>query len=212
MNWSVNAAPNITTTTLAEGSLGNAYGVSLVLSGGTAPIVWSTNGPLPPGLSFSSVGRLSGTPLGTGATTFTVRATDTNGAVATRQLVITVVPTKAGSTLSAKIRAKRGLASSKKSLVTSTPSTVKANGSAHAVITVTLRRANGSRVGAKKVTLRAFIGHRVIGMFSKKTNGRGEVRFLVSDHTAQVVTYRATDITDGIALRETVTVAFIASK
>jgi hypothetical protein len=76
-------APSITSTSpLSSGVTGVAYNVTLS-AGGTAPINWSvTSGALPSGLSLnSSTGVVSGTPGAAGASTFTIQASNTAGAV-----------------------------------------------------------------------------------------------------------------------------------
>ena len=68
----------IGTTTLPSGLEGQAYLATLVASGGTAPYAWSmaNNTSLPPGLSLSSGGQISGAPTVAGTGTFTVQVTD----------------------------------------------------------------------------------------------------------------------------------------
>jgi len=67
----------ITTTSLPGATVGTAYSVSLAASGGTPPYSWSlTSGSLPPGLSLSSSGVISGTPTTSGNTSFGVTVTD----------------------------------------------------------------------------------------------------------------------------------------
>jgi Galactose oxidase, central domain len=60
------------------GTAGVAYSTFTftVMSGGTAPFTWTETGALPPGLSLSSVGLLSGTPTSGGSFPFTVTVTD----------------------------------------------------------------------------------------------------------------------------------------
>jgi len=54
-----------------------AYNQTLTTSGGNAPIAWSlSGGQLPPGLTLSSVGVISGTATATGTYSFTVKAAD----------------------------------------------------------------------------------------------------------------------------------------
>jgi hypothetical protein len=73
------SAPKITTASLAAGVAGAAYSQPLAATG-TATITWSTvsatGNSLPPGLSLSSGGILSGTPSAKGTYTFTVQATN----------------------------------------------------------------------------------------------------------------------------------------
>ncbi len=86
------AAVTISTgATLGEGSVGTSYSQTLTATGGETPYAWSlTSGTLPPGLTLSSAGSISGTPSATGASTFTVKVTDTLGATASQQFTITV--------------------------------------------------------------------------------------------------------------------------
>ena len=90
----VNAAPSVTTTTLATATQGQVgYSQTLTSAGGTAPITWSiSTGTLPAGLTLApSTGVISGT-VGGAATTqpFTVVATDANAVAASKSLTITV--------------------------------------------------------------------------------------------------------------------------
>jgi hypothetical protein len=73
-------APTIITTTLADGLVGAAYSQTLAATG-DAPITWSvTSGSLPSGVSLgSSTGIISGTPSGSGSSSFTITATNAFG-------------------------------------------------------------------------------------------------------------------------------------
>jgi hypothetical protein len=93
--FTVNVAPNITTTTLPTATDGQVgYSQTLAVTGGTGPYTWSTTtGNLPAGLSISSAGVISGTVSATATTQiFTVGATDSNGVSDTQQLTLTVNP------------------------------------------------------------------------------------------------------------------------
>ena len=71
-------APSITTTTLPDGKVGEAYSQTLAATG-TAPITWSIDsGSLPAGLALSG-DTISGTPATAGTFTFTVKATNSAG-------------------------------------------------------------------------------------------------------------------------------------
>ncbi|MCX6613035.1 MAG: putative Ig domain-containing protein, partial [Acidobacteria bacterium] len=71
------AAPVITTTTLPAGTAGQAYSQSISASGGTPPYTFSQiSGNLPPSLTFSPSGILSGNANTPGTFTFTVRVND----------------------------------------------------------------------------------------------------------------------------------------
>jgi hypothetical protein len=69
----------ITTTSLPNGSIGNPYDAFMTATGGTLPYTWSISaGALPPGLSISTGGEISGTPTGTGTFNFTVQVVDSS--------------------------------------------------------------------------------------------------------------------------------------
>jgi large repetitive protein len=90
----VNVPPTVTTTSLATATeTETGYSQTLTSSGGTGAITWSVSGgALPTNLKLTaSTGVISGT-VGASATsqTFTVAATDANGASGTESLTITV--------------------------------------------------------------------------------------------------------------------------
>ncbi|MDX8534107.1 putative Ig domain-containing protein [Mesorhizobium sp. VK25A] len=76
------AAPTITlpATTLANGTMGQAYSASLnPATGGTSPYTYAvTTGTLPPGVALSASGTISGTPTAAGTFNFSVTATDSS--------------------------------------------------------------------------------------------------------------------------------------
>jgi Putative Ig domain len=77
---------------LGSGTVGVAYSESLTASGGTGGYNFSiASGSLPPGLSLSSGGVISGTPTTAGTYTFGVEATDSSGNSNTEtfQIVVT---------------------------------------------------------------------------------------------------------------------------
>lgn len=83
----------VSTGPLDQGSTGVAYSVQLLFIGGVPPRVWSlAAGSLPPGLTFSSGGVISGTPTQVGVFNFTVRLSDSAAASVTSAVQITVVP------------------------------------------------------------------------------------------------------------------------
>jgi hypothetical protein len=74
----------ITTTPLANGTVGTFYSQTITAAGGAAPYTFFLNaGSPPPGLSLAPDGTLSGTPTTTGNFCFTVRATDAFGCAST---------------------------------------------------------------------------------------------------------------------------------
>ena len=80
----------ITTDTLPDGKVGEAYSQILTATG-TTPITWSiSGGALPDGLSLNKdTGKISGTPTAAGSSTFTVKATNSAGSD-TKELSITI--------------------------------------------------------------------------------------------------------------------------
>jgi hypothetical protein len=88
------APPNITTTTLPAGTIGQNYNQA-VLATGTGPLTFSIvapgTGTLPPGLNLNaSTGTITGAPTATGTFPFTVRVADTFGRDDTQALSILV--------------------------------------------------------------------------------------------------------------------------
>jgi len=65
-----------TTSPLPAGAIGSPYSLTLSASGGVAPYQWSALAGMPPGLTLSQTGILSGTPTATGAYSVLVRVTD----------------------------------------------------------------------------------------------------------------------------------------
>jgi hypothetical protein len=82
----------ITTAALPGGTAGTAYNSSVAATGGTGGITFSIDsGSLPAGLSLAASGAITGNPTTAGTANFTVKATDSAGASATRALSISVV-------------------------------------------------------------------------------------------------------------------------
>jgi hypothetical protein len=80
--FSATCAVTLSPATLADGAVGAPYSVAITASGGTAPYVFAvTMGTLPPGLSLTASGGLSGTPSVAVAQSpaFTIRGTDALG-------------------------------------------------------------------------------------------------------------------------------------
>ena len=83
----------ITTASLPSGTVSTIYTTTLAASGGITPYTWSlAGGTLPPGLTLSSTGVITGTPTTAGTSNFTVRATDASvpAQTATRLLGLTI--------------------------------------------------------------------------------------------------------------------------
>jgi hypothetical protein len=87
------SCPTITVNpeTLATGTVGAAYSQTLTATGGTAPFNFTvSSGALPPGLTLSSDGVLSGTPTAAGIFSFTVQALDNTGCPGTRTFTVVI--------------------------------------------------------------------------------------------------------------------------
>jgi hypothetical protein len=84
----------ISSGALAQGSTGIDYTSQLLFAGGVPPRTWSMGtGSLPPGLSLSTSGVISGKPTQVGTFTFTVQLADSAPTTVTSQpMQITVVP------------------------------------------------------------------------------------------------------------------------
>ena len=85
----------ITTTSVGNAASGQAYSVTLAVSGGSSPYTWSLTGDesrLPDGLSLnSSTGVISGNPSSSAkSTSFSVRVTDANGSKDDQALTINI--------------------------------------------------------------------------------------------------------------------------
>ena len=93
LSITIGAGLSITTTSLPGGVQGTAYSASVAATGGISPYTFSiTTGSLPSGLTMSSGGAISGTPTGSGTSSFTVQAKDssTPPQTATANLSITI--------------------------------------------------------------------------------------------------------------------------
>lgn len=96
------------------------------------------------------------------------------------------------------------------STVSASPTSVPADGSSTATVTVTIRDASNNPVPGKTVSLAALSGSSSISPPSGPSNASGVVTFSVSDSVPESVTYRATNVSDGITLTQTATVTFTA--
>jgi hypothetical protein len=87
-----NGVLHVTTTSLSSGTTNVAYNSQqLTASGGQPPYGWSlASGALPPGLSLSTNGVISGTPTVAGTSNFVVQVTDSAMMAATRALSLVV--------------------------------------------------------------------------------------------------------------------------
>ena len=93
---SITVSAGVSTTFAAPpGAVVNtAYTDTLTATGGTTPYTWSVNaGSLPPGITLTSAGVLTGTPTAAGSYTFSVNVVDANNGIATTSITLVVAPT-----------------------------------------------------------------------------------------------------------------------
>ncbi|KQX97256.1 hypothetical protein ASD22_08165 [Rhodanobacter sp. Root480] len=81
---------NVAPASLPGATVGTAYTQTVSASGGTAPYSFAATGSIPPGLSVSSNGTLSGTPTIAGDFTFSIVATDAQSFTGNRTYVVHV--------------------------------------------------------------------------------------------------------------------------
>jgi hypothetical protein len=90
-----------TSPTLPTGQVGVSYSRTLMATGGSGTFTWAvTVGSLPGGLALSAAGVISGTPTTAATSSFTIQATDTNQATASRAFTLTVNPAASLMTVS----------------------------------------------------------------------------------------------------------------
>ncbi|MDU0314710.1 putative Ig domain-containing protein [Phycicoccus sp. M110.8] len=92
--YSMTVAPAplaVTTTSVPPAAVGSRYDTRLSATGGVKPYAWSlTSGALPPGLTLSGDGQITGTPTASGSVTVTVKVTDSGARASTRSLNLLV--------------------------------------------------------------------------------------------------------------------------
>ena len=83
-----------TSSPLPDGLKGVLYTTTLIATGGTPPLTWlmrpSGSAPLPPGLTLSPAGVLSGTPPADGVFFLNAQVTDSTSAVTNRDFAVTI--------------------------------------------------------------------------------------------------------------------------
>lgn len=84
-------AVTITTTSLPNAIVGEAYGSALTATGGMAPYTWKASSTLPAGLAIGTGGVLKGTPTTAGSYSIGFEVTDALGATAKGSLALSVV-------------------------------------------------------------------------------------------------------------------------
>jgi len=87
----VDPAPVVVQNQSASGTVGQALSKQLAAAGGTGSFSWSSSGTLPPGVSLSASGLLSGTPTAAGTYAFTATASS-GGQTGSGTITVTIAP------------------------------------------------------------------------------------------------------------------------
>jgi Phosphoesterase family/Putative Ig domain/Abnormal spindle-like microcephaly-assoc'd, ASPM-SPD-2-Hydin/Immunoglobulin domain len=81
----------IATTSVPNGTVGQAYGTQLNATGGTSPYTWSvSSGALPSGLTLSGAGVIGGSPTTAGSSTFAATVSDPSSQTTSSSFTLTV--------------------------------------------------------------------------------------------------------------------------
>jgi hypothetical protein len=88
----VSGAPATIAGTPAPGGVGESYSQTFLVTGDPAPVVTRVGGTLPPGVTISPTGHLSGTPTTAGTFRFTLAASNGVGPAATRTVSLLIRP------------------------------------------------------------------------------------------------------------------------
>lgn len=83
----------ISPASLSNGATGAAYSAAFSADGGQAPYIWSVNGTVPPGLSLSTGGVLSGVPTSASTWNFGIRVIDSAGCSVVKSYSLTIEQT-----------------------------------------------------------------------------------------------------------------------
>jgi hypothetical protein len=142
------------------------------------------------------------------------QTTPTNGVV-TYQLVssvafssaVTVVLDPSGQNISLTASSQavwqNAVASSARSTINVSPTSVVANGTSTATVTVLLLDSSGNAVGGKSVTLNPVASvstGNLVGTMTTTSNSSGIAAFAIASTVAQTVSFTATDTTDSVSI------------
>jgi hypothetical protein len=83
---------SLSPSTLPPGNAGFAYNQTITVTGSTNTFTYTSTGTLPPGVTLSTSGVLSGTPTTAGTYTFTITATDNFGCTASTTYTVIISP------------------------------------------------------------------------------------------------------------------------
>ncbi len=138
-----------------------------------------------PGTTDAS-GKVEYTLKDTSAETVTIGAVDSTDSVTL--------------TATASVTFTAGAADGSMSTISANPTSVPSDGTTASTVTVTIYDHFKSPLSGKSVTIQASGGKSVITPASAVTGQNGVATFLVTDSTAEIVTYTATDTTDAVPL------------
>ena len=178
--YATSAPVAITTTSLPNGTAGTAYNQTIHASGGTGSLTFSSTGTLPPGLTLSTVGVLSGTPTTGGSYTFTVTAGDSSGNTASQTYTIIIYGQATTLALNVPSIAAAGTSFS----ITITAQDAGGNTATTYNGTVTLSSSQGADISPTTVTL---------------NNGTATVSVTLTGAGSQTITASATGLTSANA-------------
>jgi len=202
----VNAATSIVTASptpvVADGTTTSTITVTLK-DGQSNPVSGKTVA-LAQGTGSSTISPASGASNASGVVTFTVKDTkaETVTYTATDSTDAMTISQTAAVTFTA------GPVAAGNSTVSANPTSITADGTTTATITVTLKDANNNPVSGKTVTLAQGTGSSTISAASGPSSASGVVTFTVKNSKAEAVTYTATDTTDSVAIAQTAQVTF----
>ena len=156
-----------------------------------------------------TISAASGLSNGSGVVTFTVTSTTTGPAVFT---ATDVTDSNLLITDTATVTFMSDAVSAANSTVSASPTSVVADGSTTATITVTLKNADNNPLAGKDVTLAKTSGpgSPVIAPASATTDGSGVATFTVSSTTIGADVFAATETADNVTVAQTATVTFTA--
>lgn len=156
------------------------------------------------GSGNSTISPASQTTNASGVATFTV----TNTKAEQNTYTASVAADSVTITQTANVKFQAGSVSASQSTVTASPTTVAADNTSSATITVTLKDANSNVISGQNVTLSQGSGSSTISPTTSTTNSSGVATFTVKSTKAESVTYTAT--ANSISLSSTPTVTFQA--
>jgi kumamolisin len=183
------------------------HGTFAVPADGTTPggirvTLWDANGNLVPGKAIALTAVGPGNAVVTAANAIT-SASDGSAIFNVTDLVAETVTFTAtdvtdGIALAQTVTLTFGVPAAASAGIAAAPSTVAADGTSAATVTVTLKDGLNRPTPGKTVTLSQGNGHSIItGPSPAVTDANGQIQFSVTDNVGETVTYTAVDNSDG---------------